>query len=148
MAATEPRTAARRVRGRGNQLRALELRKAGLTFQQIADQLGIRKQSAHEHVTVAMERLRAESDQAVRELVALEAARLDQLQAGLWRDAVRGDVPAVTAVLRVMERRARLLGLDADPNVGATGQVTVEVSWPDPNPQQQPEPVVVEGTVL
>ena len=31
----------------------------------------------------------------------------------LWPAAMRGDVTAVTGLLRIMERRAKLLGLDA-----------------------------------
>jgi hypothetical protein len=47
-----------------------------------------------------------------QELRALEALRLDQMQAALWQQATDGDVRAIDRILRIMERRARLLGLD------------------------------------
>lgn len=49
----------------------------------------------------------------VTELRRLEGARLDRLQAAVWPKALSGDPAAVRAVVRLMERRARLLGLDA-----------------------------------
>jgi len=42
----------------------------------------------------------------------LEALRLDQMQAALWQRATDGEVRAIDRILRIMERRARLLGLD------------------------------------
>jgi len=42
----------------------------------------------------------------------LEQQRLDALQAGIWPKAMAGDSRAVEVALKVLERRARLLGLD------------------------------------
>ena len=42
----------------------------------------------------------------------LELQRLDEMTAGLWPQIQAGSPPAVTAAIRVSERRARLLGLD------------------------------------
>ena len=42
----------------------------------------------------------------------LELTRLDAPEVGLWDKAVSGDVKAVNAVLRIIEQRSRLLGLD------------------------------------
>ena len=43
----------------------------------------------------------------------LEASRLDALQAALWQDAVDGNTQAVQTVLKIMDQRAKLLGLHA-----------------------------------
>ena len=43
----------------------------------------------------------------------LEAARLDAMLLPLWRRVQQGDERAVDRALKIMERRARLLGLDA-----------------------------------
>jgi hypothetical protein len=48
----------------------------------------------------------------VDEYRTLEVQRLDALKAGLWERATSGDVKAVLAVLRVVQQRSRLLGLD------------------------------------
>lgn len=47
-----------------------------------------------------------------RALLDLERDRLDALQAILWPLAQQGDVRAARELVRLMERRARLLGLD------------------------------------
>ena len=54
------------------------------------------------------------------ELQVQEADRLDRLQFNLWNRAVGGDVTAIQTVLKIMERRARLLGLDQPQKVAPT----------------------------
>lgn len=51
--------------------------------------------------------------ESARELRDLELARLDDLLLGLWADARKGNVAKIGRVLKVMQRRADLLGLDA-----------------------------------
>jgi len=46
------------------------------------------------------------------EAVRLEEMRLDQLQEGIWPRALAGDSRAVEVALKVLERRARMHGLD------------------------------------
>jgi hypothetical protein len=46
------------------------------------------------------------------EAIRLEEMRLDDLQDGIWGRALSGDPRAVEIALKVLERRARLLGLD------------------------------------
>jgi hypothetical protein len=50
---------------------------------------------------------------AVDDLQQIERLRLEQLHGALWPAAMGGDLPAIDRVLRIMERRDRLLGLDA-----------------------------------
>lgn len=89
---------------------ALQLRKAGLTYQEIADRVGYSAPcGAYKAVKTALEALPVE---AVDELRQVEGARLDQLQAGLWARAVAGNPKAIEQVLRIMARRAALMGLD------------------------------------
>jgi hypothetical protein len=105
-------------------LQALELRKAGATYQAIADQLGYRSVSgAHKAVTAALKATLREPADQLREL---ELTRLDAMLLPLWRRVQSGDEKAVDRALRIMERRARLLGLDA-PSRG-------ELSGPDGSP--------------
>lgn len=89
---------------------ALELRRAGLTYDAIAERLGFaNKGGAYKAVKRALQRTLQEP---ADELRALEVDRLDRLQAAIWPKAMRGDTAAVDRVLRIAERRARLLGLD------------------------------------
>lgn len=90
--------------------KALELRKAGSTFQQIADVCGYANAPrAHEAVTKA---IRAIPREAAVEVRALELERLDRLTLAVWDAARNGDRGAIDTVLRLMQRRSRLLGLD------------------------------------
>ena len=49
---------------------------------------------------------------AVDDHRALELARLDALQVSLWAKAMNGDVKAAGMVLKIIEQRCRLLGLE------------------------------------
>ena len=90
---------------------ALELRKSGLTFEQIARELSYSNGGgAYKAVTRA---LAATLQEPAAELRRLEVERLDSLLQGLWEKATAGDVQAVDRCLSIMERRSRLLGLDA-----------------------------------
>ena len=60
----------------------------------------------------ALERTVNEATEQARRL---EELRLDELTCGLYEKAINGDLAAVDAVLSLMARRARLLGLDAQP---------------------------------
>ena len=91
--------------------KVLELRRGGLTFDLIAKQLGYSHASgAHKAYLNACKRI-VLSD--VVEIRNIETERLDIAQAAIWNGVIRGDIPSITILLRIMERRARLLGLDS-----------------------------------
>ena len=88
----------------------LRLRRGGLTLDEIAKRVGYANPgSVHKALERANARIIREDVDEIRNL---EGERLDLLQAANWGNAMRGDVPAGALVLRVMERRAKLLGLD------------------------------------
>lgn len=88
----------------------LELRRAGVSFPRIAEELGLYDRSqAHKIYRRALERVHAEPAAEIRDL---EADRLDRLQVKVWTKALTGDLHAVDRVLSIMTRRAKLLGLD------------------------------------
>ena len=92
-------------------LQALELRKAGATYQAIAEQLGYAHgKSAYKAVASALRATLREPAAGVREL---EVARLDSALLAVWRRVQAGDDKAIDRLLRISERRAKLLGLDA-----------------------------------
>ena len=88
---------------------ALELRLAGLSFRQIAERLEVSLPSAWKHVQAALEQELEEPSQDVRQT---ELLRLDRLQRAHWPQALGGSAEATDRVLKIMDRRARLLGLD------------------------------------
>lgn len=93
--------------------RAIALRKAGASYPQIADQLGIATSTAYQAVKRSIERTRNESAEDAEQVLAIELERLDEAQAHIWGQVRAGDLRAIDTLLRIMERRARYLGLDA-----------------------------------
>src|SRR5512138_1806264 len=93
------------------QRQALELRKAGVPYAKIADALGYKHASgAHKAVSSALRKTLQEPADDIR---LLELERLDVMLFALWPSVTKGIQGAIDRALRVMERRASLLGLDA-----------------------------------
>ncbi len=99
---------------------ALYLRNTGASFAAIGKTLGVSKSAAFKAVNTALQALRDEIKEQAGLLQSQEADRLDQLQLGIWSDATRGNLQAIQTVLKIMERRARLLGLDQPVKVAPT----------------------------
>ena len=93
--------------------RALELRAAGKPYHEIAEALGISDSRAIHYVAEALERLQGEEVRHADAARHLELARLDAMFAAHWDDALAGNVRATETCLKIMDRRARYLGLDA-----------------------------------
>ncbi len=108
--APESPTSPHRLKVRERALQALEMRKAGATFEVIAGQL--RYSSKADAYKAVMRFLDKQADEAAEPLRRLEVERCDKLQLAVWADAVGGNLKAIETVLHIMERRARLLGLD------------------------------------
>lgn len=99
----------RRATAAEKRKQALELRRAGLTYDDIAAAVGYANKSvAYKSVKAAIADITRESAQ---ELLSLELERLDDMQAGLYKGARSGDPAAVDRVLKIIDQRARFLGL-------------------------------------
>jgi hypothetical protein len=91
--------------------RALELRRAGATYDQIAASVGFAGRSgAYKAVMATLKAMLREPAEEVR---LLELDRLDAMLLGLWAGAKSGDIKKAELVPKIMDRRAKLLGLDA-----------------------------------
>ena len=92
----------------------MQLRLSGHSYDSIAQLLGLPRS----RVVRIVER---ELDRAYREpvemLLQLELDRLDALMRAYWDAALAGDGEAADRVLRIMDRRARYLGLDRQDTV-------------------------------
>lgn len=88
------------------------------------------KQTAWEHVVKAMREIAERTAEDAEALQRIEVERLDRLLDALWTAAIAGDCGAVDRVLKIAERRSKLLGLDAptrtDATVEARGPTFVE----------------------
>jgi hypothetical protein len=91
--------------------KVLELRQMGITFDVIAQEVGYASAgSCYNAFKRALMRTLQEPADEIRDLA---SARLDRLLSAVWAKALRGDIPAITASLKILERQAKLMGLDA-----------------------------------
>ena len=92
------------------EIKVLELRRAGLTWQRIAEETGY---ADHTGAYAAYKRaIKRTMQQPADELREQEIDRIDRLQLAAWPQAMKGDTKAILTIVRLMERRAKLLGLD------------------------------------
>jgi hypothetical protein len=96
------------------QTKAVALRLAGLDFQAIASQLGYSNRGqAVADVQKAISARVEDGTRSIDELREIELLRLDRLQAATWSTALSGDHKAIDQTLKIIDRRCKLLGLDA-----------------------------------
>lgn len=122
------KTAPAKLRGMALEQEVLKLRLAGASFRAIARNLECSVGAAYKACMRAIERQMKEIGEDADTVLHLELQRLDSMLLGAWPKAVAGDLSAVDRVLRIMERRARYLGLDAP--------VRRELSGPEGGPIQ------------
>jgi hypothetical protein len=94
----------------------IELRTEGYVWREIAVIVSMSTAGAHRAYKRAMTRVIVPTIEEHREL---EMDRLDTLQRTYWQPAVNGNLRAADFVLRVIDKRAKLLGLDAPLKVQA-----------------------------
>jgi hypothetical protein len=141
---------------------ALEYRRACHSFTKIAEQMGVSVSTAYNWIIEGMrEQVREPGDIVLH----MELARIDEMVSGVYEAAVNGDIPSIGAVTRLMERRAKYLGIESPlkvtntdtegnyvaPIIGAAAQAPViqvffggrQCDEPPPKPadEKKPEPV-------
>ncbi len=127
---------------------ALRLVKAGYRTPEIAARLGYAdRRGAHALITRALQELVAVPREDARQVC---VARLDDWLVKLAPQIEMGDLKAITVALKIEERRARLLGLDApvtvhNPNGGPLVQFVVALP---PQAQSIEEWRAQTGTVI
>ncbi len=102
--------------------RALELRKEGWSFDQIADMMNITRAAASRAVQTALANIRKDCSELAEDVVSMELSRLDELLIVAQALAKAGNLEAIDRVLKIQERRAKYLGLDQP----AKTQISVE----------------------
>lgn len=117
---SKSRTSKDRLQAVERRLLVLEARKAGYSYQQIADQLGISKGTVCKDLTRVLAEYHARTAEEVERLRALETERLDHMLRGIWPRATSGHLGAIERALKIMERRAKLLGLDGPIKIAPT----------------------------
>lgn len=106
--------------------RIFALKKAGVSSREIAKRFDMTTSAVSKAIQRQLEKLNQESKLNYVEVLRMELERLDALQASIWpmtqnrkqanpdgsEVAIEPDLKAVQQVLSVMDRRAKLLGMD------------------------------------
>ena len=121
---------------------ALELHVEGRTFEAIGRELGVSRQRAHQLVQEQIAEAAAERAQLATRALDTDLERIDFVMRSLAPKVEAGDDKAAQAYLRALERRSKLLGLDAPVRTDATTTlsgpdggavpVAVEIAQTDP----------------
>ena len=115
----------------------IQLREAGATWADIADTIEERhgagalpnhwgKRYACQDFHRALGKLQEEVRDRARSVREMELKRLNRMQRGLWRSAIDGDTDAARTVVKLMKRRASLLGLDEPEELDVTAGTDTE----------------------
>ena len=106
----KPKTSRKAIEADQRHAAAVNLRKAGMSFEEISRQLGFASASgAYAAVRSAMDKTLREPADALRQM---ELSRLDAMQERVWDGVLGGDKDSINACLKIMAQRARLLGLE------------------------------------
>jgi hypothetical protein len=99
------------------------MRKAGATFQQIADSgLFADRAAAYNAVKRRLDSTITELGDDLRKVM---NERFDTALLAIWPDVQRGDIAAINTMLRIEGQRAKLYGIEAPTRTEVTGDLAV-----------------------
>ncbi len=101
-------------------LLVLQMRHKGHSFRHIGEVNRTHHSVAQDDYAAAMREWATPLADLARET---EAERLDALQVACWSAAIGGDLQAIDRALKIMARRAKLLGLDEPRKVDVTALI-------------------------
>jgi len=93
------------------EVQVVSLRRQGLTWDQISDRVGYSSPSSSRDAYLRASRRVMRDD--LEDIRNLELDRLDVAMSGIWIGVQNGDPQSVLLMLKIMDRRAKLLALDA-----------------------------------
>lgn len=114
-----------RVRQRLQAVDALSLRIQGYSLETIRDKCGY--SSVREASDAISKLLVAYEIETIEDARKIELARMDRMLEMIVSKIDSGSLSAIDRALKLSERRAKLLGLDAPEQVNQTGEITVSV---------------------
>jgi DNA-binding CsgD family transcriptional regulator len=123
-AAAAAESSNRDVTATARRIEAVSLRMAGLSIEQIAERLKVSENAATAIIKRATDRVEADQVKSMREL---ENQRLDRLQMALWSEGIKGDVKAISMILKISDQRAKLNGLYSPTQIQMTMSIRTEM---------------------
>ena len=101
-------------------LKSFDLRLDGKSYRKIGEEQNISEAQAHRDVTEILRSTMADHKEEIEEQRQIEIERLDDYLNSLEWKKNYGDYKAVELSLKIQDRRAKLLGLDAPAKVAPT----------------------------
>jgi|TARA_R100001086_G_scaffold236136_1_gene159428 transposase-like protein len=103
----------------------MRYRRQGMTVSEIAESLDSSASAISSALETAYRALHVEDEAAVARQMDLE--RLDELHQSYWDPAKDGDIKAAEFILKTMDRRAKMLGIDAPIETKTDGNL--QIGW-------------------
>jgi hypothetical protein len=97
--------------------KVLELRTQSYTWRAIATEVGYA--SGAGALKAYMRAIKRQQQEPAEAALFMELSRLDEMQSTYWEPAIQGNMRAGEFVLKIMDRRAKFLGLDAPTKIQA-----------------------------
>ncbi len=109
-----------RAKVTANQAEVMRHRVDGKSFREIAELTGISRAHCHRLAQAAMEELQVRTQTDAEAVVALELGRLDVAVAAIMLKVREGHMGAIDRLIRLSERRTRLLGVEGPTKIAPT----------------------------
>lgn len=135
----KPRSPAQKQKSASRRKTALQLHVEGYTFEAIGKHLGVTRQRAHQLVTEELDAAAKERSALAMKALDTDLERIDFVLRSLAPKVTKGNDKAAAAYLRALDRRAKLLGLDAPTRTDTTlagpdgGPVAHEIATTTPD---------------
>lgn len=92
---------------------ALELRLKGMSYKQIGEELDCAIGTAYNAVSRGLKELNSLAKEKAEEVRQLELSRIDSVLDSVIKRAKKGNDKAIASMVKLMDRRAKYLGLDS-----------------------------------
>lgn len=93
--------------------KSLELRQQGYTFQDIGQILGVSWVQSRRDVMAGLDEAAKKIRESSEHILAVHMGRLERAIQSMWPAIESGDLEAIRTMTKVLEREAKLLGIDA-----------------------------------
>jgi predicted transcriptional regulator len=113
-------TSKERMKAAERRPKVVALRKAGYTQREIASQLGVVVSTVSKDLKFSLEEFRAATAEEIAEMRDIDNARIEEMIKGLWVKAKNGQVTSIDRMVKLLERRAKLNGLDGVVKIAPT----------------------------
>ncbi len=114
------KTATKRQQAAERKQQIIQLRRDGHLLTEIGEKVGVSPQYCHRVIVNYLDKMNEEMRADAAQLQMLEHERLERMLKAVWPDAMAGKLSAIDRVIKILEREAKLLGLDAPTKVAPT----------------------------